>query len=116
MTLDLATTTSLAKDSRQYMAFTTKYGKNEFLTVPFGIHVAPGQFALMINETLKALDLCLAYLDDIIIYSKTEQHIDHTREIFYQLWTANVKQKMTKCDLFKSQIHYLGHTLSQDGI
>ena len=69
---------TIAEESRQYTAFTTAYGKYEFLRVSFGIHVAPSYFTLMINETLKGLDFCFAYLDNTIIYSKTERHLlDH---------------------------------------
>ena len=53
-------------------AITTEHGKYEFLGVPFGILVAPSYFILMTNETLKGLYFCFAYLDNIIIYSKTE--------------------------------------------
>ena len=63
---------TMAEDSRQYTAFTTEYGKYEFLRVLFCIHAAPSYFTLMINETLKGLDFCFAYLDDIIIYLKNE--------------------------------------------
>ena len=66
---------TVAEDSRKYEVFTTEYGNYGFLTVPFGIHVAPSQFVPMISETLKGLDFSFAYLDNIIIYSKTEEQI-----------------------------------------
>ena len=50
---------TIAENSRQYTAFTTEYGKYEFLRVPFGIHVAPSYFSLMVNETIKDLDFAL---------------------------------------------------------
>ena len=85
----------------------TEYRKYEFLRVPFGIHVAPSYFTLMINEIVKGLDFYLAYLNDIITYSETgEQHHDCIRHVFDQLQTANIKLKLTKCDFFKSKIHY----------
>ena len=45
-----------------------------------------------------------------------KQHLDHIRGVFDQLQTANIKLKLTKCDFFKSQIHYLGQLLSQDSV
>ena len=58
--------------------FTTEYSKYEFLHIPFGIHIVPSYFAMIINGTLKGLDFCFAYLDDFIIYSKWErEHLDH---------------------------------------
>ena len=60
----------VAEDSRKYTAFIFEYGKVELLQVPFSINVAPSYFALIINETLKELEFCFAYLDVIIIFSK----------------------------------------------
>ena len=39
----------IAEESRQFTAFTIEYGIYEFLRVPFGIHVAPSYFTLMIK-------------------------------------------------------------------
>ena len=70
---------------------TTEYGKYEFLRVCFGIHVSPSHFAVMINETLRGKEFFFAYLNNIIIYSKTEQdHLDHISQVFDQLRTANI--------------------------
>ena len=66
---------TVAIDSIKYTTFTTKYGEHECLRVPLRICVAPSYSTLMINETLKGSDFCFAYLDDIIIYSKTEKNI-----------------------------------------
>ena len=102
---------------RQYKnaAFTTVYEKYEFLRASFRIHVAPHCFALMIIEILKGLDFCIAYLDNVTIYSKTEEQcLDHIRHVFNQLWTVNINLKLTKCYFFKAKIQY--PLLSQDGV
>ena len=68
----------VAEGSRKYGAFTTEYGKYDFLHVQFDIHGAPSYFAMLISETLKGLDFCFAYLDNIIFYSKLEkEYLDH---------------------------------------
>ena len=59
----------------------------------------------------------MTYLDDIIIFSKTEeQHLAYIEEIFKRLEAADLKMKRSKCDFFKKHIHYLGHLISTDGI
>ena len=59
----------------------------------------------------------MTYLDDIIIFSETEeQHLAHIEEIFKWLEAADLKMKQSKCDFFKKHIHYLGHLISADGI
>ena len=49
----------------------------------------------------------MGYLDDIIIFSKTEEeHLEHLETIF----------KLQKCSFFKKHIQYLGHLISDEGI
>jgi Reverse transcriptase (RNA-dependent DNA polymerase) len=64
--------------------FRTRYGSYEYLVMPFGLTNAPATFQSLVNDTLKGyLDIfCVAYLDDILIYSETlEQHVEHVRKV-----------------------------------
>ena len=59
----------------------------------------------------------MGYLDDIIIFSKTqEEHLQHLEEIFERLRKARLKVKLQKCSFFKKHIQYLGHLISDKGI
>ena len=59
----------------------------------------------------------MEYLDDIIIFSKTEEeHLQHLEDIFEQLQKAGLKLKLQKCSFFKKHIQYLGHLISDEGI
>ena len=59
----------------------------------------------------------MAYLDDIIIFSKNEvEHLKHIEIIFQKLKAAGLKLKESKCDFFKREIHYLGHLILVEGI
>ena len=40
----------------------------------------------------------------------------HLAEVFHRLRKAGLKMKQSKCNFFRSQIHYLGHLISEDGI
>ena len=61
-------------------------------------------------------DLAMAYLDDIIIFSKNEEHLKHIEIIFQKLKEAGLKLKESNCDFFEKEIHYLGHLISDKGI
>ena len=59
----------------------------------------------------------IAYLDNIIIFSKTPQeHLSHIRKVFKKLQSAKLSMKMSKCNFFSTEIQYLGHILSTTGI
>ena len=108
---------ALGKSSRAKTAFVMPFGKYEFLMVPFGLAQAPAYFQLLMNKVLKGLKFAMIYLDDIIIFSQDEsQHLEHLEIVFSRLQEAGLKMKRSKCDFFKSEIHYLGHLISLEGI
>ena len=108
---------ALGKSSRAKTAFVTPFGKYKFLMVPFGLAQAPAYFQLLMNKVLEGLNFAMTYLDDIIIFSDNElEHLEHLEVVFTRLKEAGLKMKLSKCDFFKSKIHYLGHLISADGI
>ena len=59
----------------------------------------------------------MGYLDNIIIYSRSEkEHLKHLEEIFIRLKAAGLKLKLEKCCCFKKHIQNLGHLISAEGI
>ena len=66
---------------------------------------------------LKDFSFAIAYLDNIIIFSKTPQeHLLHIRKAFEKLQSAKLSMKMSKGNFFSKEIQYLGHILSATGI
>ena len=108
---------ALGKDFRAKTAFVTPFGKYEFLMVPFGLAQAPAYLQLLMNQVLEGLNFTMTYLDDIIIFSNSEEeHLLYLEEVFHRLREAGLKMKQSKCNFFKSQIHYLGHLISENVI
>ena len=89
-------------------------GKYQFNRFPFGLAQAPAYFQKLINDVLKGCNFVMGYLDDIIIYSRSEK--EHLEEIFTRLKAAGLKLKLEKCCFFKKHIQYVGHLISADGI
>ena len=59
----------------------------------------------------------LVYLDDILIYSRTEnEHLEILDKACKCLLKAGLKIKFSKCLFFKEQTHYLGHLVSGTSI
>jgi hypothetical protein len=56
-------------------------------------------------------------LDDIIIYSKSEEENEyHLRTVLQVLREHQLYAKLRKCSFYQKQIQYLGHIISKDGI
>ena len=92
-------------------------GKYQFNRVPFGLAQAPAYFQTLINKVLDNINFAMGYLDDIIIFSRSEEeHLDHIEQVFKRLEEAGLKLSLEKCSFFKKHIQYLGHLLSEEGI
>jgi hypothetical protein len=109
----------LDEGSKEKTAFTTKYGLYQFNRLPFGLSNSPATYERLMDDVLKGLlwEECLVFLDDTIIPSKTfEEGIDRLRHVLQRFSDANLKLKTKKCNLFKKEIKFLGHIVSEKGI
>ncbi len=100
-------------------AFRTKYGLFEYLVMPFGLCNAPASFQTMINAVLWTYldDGVIVYIDDILIYSKTEEeHIRLVRAVLEKLKKANLCVALNKSSFHVTEVEYLGYIISDRGI
>ena len=108
------------EESKQYTAFTLgSMGLYECKSMPFGLCNAPPTFQRLMQNCLGELNLtyCLIYLDDVIVFSEMpEEHLQRMHVVFNRLREHSLKLKPSKCDVFKSEINYLAHHVSQKGV
>ena len=91
----------------------------EFNRMPFRLWNAPATFQRLMERCMGSLNLrdCLIYLDDVIIFSTSfEEHKDRLEAVFSRLKQHNLKLKGSKCGFFRSEVTYLGHVVSPEGI
>ena len=107
----------LDKPSIPKTTFNSPFRKFEYVKVPFRLAQAPAYFQELMTGILKNFPFTIAYLDNIIIFSKTPQeHLSHISMVFEKLKSANLSRKKSKCSFFSKEIQYLGHILSATGI
>jgi hypothetical protein len=121
-TLDLASgywQVAMDENDQPKTAFATRHGLFEFTVMSFGLCNAPATFERLMEKVLAGLQWqkCLVYLDDIIIFGKTfEEALENLRCILERLLKHRLVLKPKKCDLFKKEVHYLGHVVSGEGV
>ena len=110
----------LTEASRPLIAFTIgPLGFYECVQIPFGLTNALATFQCLMESCLGEMHLkwCIIYLDNIIVFSKMpEEQIKRLIGVFEKLSAADLRHKLSKCEVFKSQITYLGHNVSKVGI
>jgi hypothetical protein len=100
-------------------AFRTRYGHFEYIVMPFGLANAPATFQSYINRALSdLLDVCcVVYLDDILIYSQTEEeHTRYVRMVLERLRTFKLYAKLSKCAFHTKSVNFLGFVISPEGV
>ena len=110
----------MSEKARQYTAFTVgSMGMYEFLHMLYGLCNVPATFQRLMQNCLGELNLtyALIYLGDVIVYSHTEEeHLTRLRAMFERFRESGLKLKPSKCNLFRTEINYLGHTVSAKGM
>ena len=87
--------------------------------MPFGLVNAGATFQCLMDVLMTGLnlDICLVYLDDIVVFSTTiEQHLERLEAVLTRLKSAGLKMKPEKFDKLQKSVSFLGHTISNAGI
>ena len=109
----------MASEDKEKTAFATRMGLYQFKVMPFGLCNAPSTFERLMDTVMRGLqwDECLVYLDDIIIPGATiPQSIERLTHVLLRLKDAGLKLKPSKCHMFRKEVAFLGHVVSEHGV
>jgi len=104
-------------DSKNYITFITTLGVYKYKVLPFGLTNGFASFQQYINDILwDHLNVfCQAYLDNILIYSKTkEKYREHIRLVLAKLKEADLQIDIHKCEFDIKETIFLGVIISGD--
>ncbi|UYV75961.1 hypothetical protein LAZ67_13001935, partial [Cordylochernes scorpioides] len=104
---------------KEKTAFTTAHGLYEFNVMPFGLCNAPATFERNMENMLGNLrwQICLCYLDDVIIYSSDfPTHLKRLEAVFRCFRESNLRLNDKKCRFAFEELEILGYITSKHGI
>ena len=84
----------------------------------FGLTNAPAYFMYLMNSVfmLELDKFVVVFIDDILIYSKNEEHEEHLRIVLQCLRDHQLYAKFSKCEFCLNTVKFLGHTISSESI
>ncbi|UYV78277.1 hypothetical protein LAZ67_16000751, partial [Cordylochernes scorpioides] len=109
----------IEEKDKEKTAFTTTHGLYEFNVMPFGLCNAPATFERNMDNVLGNLrwQICLCYLDDVIIYSSDfPTHLKRLEAVLKCFSESNLKLNDKKCRFAFEELEILGHITNQQGI
>lgn len=104
---------------KEKTAFTCHRGLFQFRRMSFGLVGAPATYQRLMDRVLgdSKWQHSLAYLDDIVVYSKTfEEHVRHLRDVLERLRAAGITLNPNKAQIAATRITLLGFTLDNGRI
>jgi hypothetical protein len=100
-------------------AFSIRYELYEYLVMSFGLTNASGHFMYLMNSVfMPELDkFAVVFIHDILVYLKsTEDHEEHLQVVLQRLRDHQLYAKFSKCEFWISEVPFLGHVISSEGI
>lgn len=61
--------------------------------------------------------IVLVYLDDLLVFSQTfQEHLERLETVLKRFQEIGFKVKVEKCHFLQSEVKFLGHRVSAEGI
>jgi len=106
----------MAERDKEKTAIITPFGLYQFNSMPFGLKNAAQTFQRYMDVTLRGLDGCFCYIDDILVASQDiDEHKRHLRNIFLRLREYGLHINLEKSTFGQEQVQYLGCSITKEG-
>ncbi|CAI7739935.1 unnamed protein product [Closterium sp. NIES-54] len=100
----------IRKEDVRKTAFHGADGLYEWLFMPFGLRNASAIFQRVMDSVLRGLDCAACYIDDVVIFSKSEEeHVRDVERTLKALADAGLTCHPKKCRWGEATVQYLGY-------
>ena len=107
----------LHPDSRGLTTTVTPLGLRQYTRLPMGLKESSAVFQRLVAQALAGLQGVVAYIDDILVFGKTEdQHDQCLRAVLERLQEHDFRLALDKCQFRVEQVTFLGHLIGVDGV
>ena len=108
------------EEDKPKTAFTVgPLGFYEWNRMPFGLTNAPATFQRLMERVMGPIHMkeCFTFLDDVLVPANSfSEEIRRLELVFERLRLHRLKLNAEKCKLFKREVRYCGHIVSEAGV
>ena len=107
------------EESKDLTSFSTTEGTFRYKRMPFGLVNGPAVFHRFIDNVMSGLkwNVCLVYMDDVLIYSNTAgEHMKAVETVFQRIHDYGLNFKAKKCFVGMDEVKFLGHVVGRSGV
>ena len=107
----------LTESSKKYCGILPYFRSTSYLyqRMPMGLNISPAVWQSYINAILSCLSIrkyCEAIIDDLLLFTPTkESHFAKLEDLLKALCKNGLKISPKKCQLFKTELQYMGNTI-----
>ena len=107
----------LTESSKKYCGILPYFGSISYFyqRMPMGLNISPPVWQFYIKAILSCLSsrkYCEAIMDDFLLFTPTKQsHFDKLENLLKALCKIGLKISPKKCQLFKTELQYMGNTI-----
>ena len=107
----------LTEKSKRYCGILLHFGSTSYLyqRMPMGLNISPAIWQSYINAILNCLSsrkYCETIMDDLLLFTPSkEAHYYKLEELLKALCKNGLKISPKKCQLFKTELQYMGNTM-----
>ena len=111
----------LSEKSKKYCGILPYFGSASYLyqRMPMGLNVSPPIWQSYINMILNCLEnrkYCEAIMDELLLFTPSKQmHMRNLEDLLKALLKNGLKISPRKCQLFKTELQYMGNTIFIQG-
>lgn len=107
----------LERESSFLCTIATPFGRYKFNRLPYGLSSSPEVYQKTIDSIFEDLDGTLIYVDDILVFGKTEEEHDRRlNAVLKRAKESGLKLSQEKSQIKRKCVKYLGYNLSSKGI
>jgi hypothetical protein len=104
-------------ESKKLLTISTHKGLFQYQKMPFGVASAPAIWQKTMDQVLQNTPRTQCIMDDMIVTgSDDDDHVGNVRKVLQRLRENGLKANRDKCEFFKEEIEYHGHTVNLQGL